>query len=100
VDPREGWRGIGAPCLLLAGADDSAWATRLWELVSDKVEECQSAEDQQRIARAVDQSSSSVCDYLGLSEADIPSLVFFSLADRRVFVFRYGGDADDPPDSG
>jgi hypothetical protein len=96
-DPRKEWDGIGAPGLLLAGADDSAWATRLWELVSDRVEQCQSHEDQQRIARAVDQSASSVCDYLGLSEADVPSLVFFSLVDRRVFVFRYGGDADDPP---
>ena len=33
-DPRKKWDGIGAPGLLLAGADDSAWATRLWELVS------------------------------------------------------------------
>lgn len=97
MDPQKKWDGIGAPGLLLAGADDSAWATRLWELVSDKVEACQSDEDQQRIARAVDQSASSVCDYLGLSEAYIPSLVLFSLADRRVFVFRYGGEADEPP---
>lgn len=97
MDPQKGWDGIGAPGLLLAGADDNAWATRLWELVSDKVEQCQNDKDQQRIARAVDQSASSVCDYLGLSEDYIPSLVLFSLVDRRVFVFRYGGDADDPP---
>lgn len=97
MDPQKEWDGIGAPGLLLAGADDYAWATRLWELVSDQVEQCQSHEDQERIARAVDQSASSVCDYLGLSEADIPSLVLFSLVDRRVFVFRYGGDADYPP---
>jgi hypothetical protein len=75
-NPQKEWNGTGAPGLLLAGADDSAWATQLWELVSDKVEQCQSHKDQQRIARAVDQSASSVCDYLGLSEADIPSLVF------------------------
>jgi hypothetical protein len=97
IDPQKKWDGVGAPGLLLAEADDSAWATRLWELVSDKVEQCQSHEDQQRIARAVDQSASSVCDYLGLSEADIPSLVLFSLVDRRIFVFRYGGNADDSP---
>ena len=97
MDPQKEWDGVGAPGLLLAEADDCAWATRLWELVSDKVEQCQSHEDQQRIARAVDQSASSVCDYLGLSEADIPSLVLFSLVDRRIFVFRYGGGADDPP---
>jgi hypothetical protein len=46
---------------------------------------------------AVDQSASSVCDYLGLSEDDIPSLVIFSLVDYRVFVFRYGGGANDSP---
>ena len=88
---------VGAPGLVLSGVDRDAWASRLWELVSDEVEQCQSTEDQERITRAIDQSASSVCDYLGLSEDDIPSLVLFSLVDRRVFVFRYGGDADDPP---
>jgi hypothetical protein len=98
LDPRKPWEdGLGAPGLLMAGADDDAWATRLWELLSDGIERWESAEEQQRIARAFDRSASSVCDYLGLSEADIPSLVLLSLADRRVFVFQYGGDADDPP---
>jgi hypothetical protein len=92
-----GGDGVGAPGLFMAGVDRDDWASRLWELVSDEVEQCQSVEDQQRIMRAVDQSASSVCDYLGLSEDDIPSLVIFSLVDRKVFVFRYGGDADDPP---
>ncbi len=97
IDPHKDWDGIGAPGLLLAGVDHRAWAGRLWELVSDEVERCQSVEDQERIAEAVDRSASSVCDYLGLTEEDIPSLVLFSLADRRVFVFRYGGDADESP---
>jgi len=97
LDPQKNWDGVGAPGLLLAGADDDTWAHQLWDLLSDEVERCQSEEDQERIARAVDQSASSVCDYLGLSEADIPCLVVFSLEDHRVFVFRYGGDADDPP---
>jgi hypothetical protein len=88
--------GVGAPGVFLAGADDQAWAGRLWELVSDEVEQCAGSGDQERIAQAVDQSASSICDYLGLSEADIPSLVLFSLVDRRVFVFRYGG-ADTSP---
>jgi hypothetical protein len=88
---------VGAPGLVMSGVDHDTWASRLWELVSGEVERCQSDEDQQRISRAIDQSASSVCDYLGLSEKDIPSLVVFSLVDRRVFVFRYGGDADDPP---
>src|SRR5262249_53857093 len=70
--------------------------SRLWELVSDEVEQCAGAADQERIAQAVDQSASSICDYLGLSEADIPSLVLFSLVDRRVFVFRYGGPDTSP----
>jgi hypothetical protein len=89
--------GVNAPGLLLAGADDRAWESRLWELVSDEVERCDSYEDQKRIVQAVDQSASDVVDYLGLTEDDIPSLVIFSLDDRRLFVFRYGGDADDPP---
>jgi hypothetical protein len=96
LNPQKDWHGVGAPGLLLAGGDDS-WAHQLWDLLSDEVERCQSEEDQDRIGRAVDQSASSVCDYLGLSEADIPCLVVFSLDDHRVFVFRYGGDADDPP---
>jgi len=96
-DPQKDWDHVGAPGLFLAGADDQEWAHQLWDLLSDEVERCQSEEDQKRIARAVDQSASSVCDYLGLSEADIPCLVVFSLDDQRVFVFRYGGDADDPP---
>jgi hypothetical protein len=65
--------------------------------VSEEVERCQSVEDQERIVQAVDQSASSVCDYLGLGEEDIPSLALFSFADRRLFVFRYGGDADYSP---
>ena len=81
----------------MAGADDRAWESRLWELVSDEVERCDSYEDQKRIVQAVDQSASDVVDYLGLTEDDIPSLVIFSLDDRRLFVFRYGGDADDAP---
>lgn len=89
--------GVNAPGLLLAGADDRAWESRLWELVSDEVERCDSYVDQKRIVQAVDQSASDVVDYLGLTEDDIPSLVIFSLDDRRLFVFRYGGDADDPP---
>jgi hypothetical protein len=90
-------RYVGAPGLVMSGVDHDAWASRLWELVSDKVEQCENHEDQERITRAIDQSASSVCDFLGLSENDIPSLVVFSLVDRKVFVFRYGGDADDPP---
>jgi hypothetical protein len=66
-------------------------------LVSEEVEQCKSPEDQERIGQAVDQSASSICDYLGLSEEDIPSLVLFSLVDHRVFVFRYGGDGDTSP---
>jgi hypothetical protein len=97
VDPHKQWDGVGSPGVLMTGVHPDAWAGRLWELVSDEVEQCQSEEAQERIARAIDRSASSVCDYLGLSEADIPSLVLFSLADRRVFVFRYGGDVDDPP---
>jgi len=62
--------------------------------VSEQVEHCQSDKDQERISRAIDQSASSVCDYLGLNEADIPSLLVFSLLDRKVFVFRHSGDAD------
>lgn len=97
-DPRKAEEdGVGAPGLVMSGMHPDAWASRLWELVSDEVERCQSSQDQERIRRAVDQSASSVCDYLGLSENDIPSLVVFSLVDHRVFVFRYGGDADDPP---
>jgi hypothetical protein len=96
LDPQKEWDHVGTPGLLVAGAD-KAWADRLWQLVNDEVERCDSAEDQERIAHAVDQSASSVCDYLGLTEADIPCLVVFSLGDHRVFVFRYGGDADDPP---
>jgi hypothetical protein len=98
LDPHKRWGdGVGAPGLVLSGVDRHAWASRLWELVHSEVEQCQNAEDQERIRRAVDQSASSVCDYLGLNEDDIPSLAVFSLVDRRVFVFRYGGDADDPP---
>lgn len=98
LDPHKDFEdAIGAPGLLLAGADDRDWASRLWDLVSSEVERCESTEAQERIIRAVDQSASDVVDYLGLTEADIPSLVIFSLEDRRVFVFRYGGDADDPP---
>jgi len=98
LDPHKRWEdGVGAPGLVMSGVDPGTWASRLWELVSSEVERCQSPEDQLRIAQAIDQSASSVCDYLGLSEADIPSLVVFSLVGRRVFVFRYGGDADDPP---
>lgn len=62
--------------------------------MSEQVEHCQSDKDQERISRAIDQSASSVCDYLGLNEADIPSLLVFSLLDRKVFVFRHSGDAD------
>jgi hypothetical protein len=98
LDPRKSAEdGVGAPGLFLAGADDHAWATQLWELVSDEVERCDSDEKRTEIAQAFDSSASAVCDYLGLSEDDIPSLVLLSLADRRVFVFQYGGDADDPP---
>jgi hypothetical protein len=98
LDPhKQAEDGVGAPGIFLAGVDDQAWASRLWELVSDEVEQCQSSGDQERIAEAVDQSASSICDYLGLSEEDIPSLVLFSLVDHRVFVFRYGGDADTSP---
>jgi hypothetical protein len=98
LDPHKQWEdAVGAPGLVMSGVDPETWASRLWELVSDEVERCQSPEDQQRIIRAIDQSASSVCDYLGLSEEDIPGLVVFCLVDRRVFVFRYGGDADDPP---
>lgn len=89
--------GVGAPGVFLSGADDQAWAGRLWELVSDDVEEFKSPRDQERIAEAVDQSASSICDYLGLSEKDIPSLVLFSLVDHRVYVFRYGGGYDTSP---
>jgi hypothetical protein len=95
--PTGPWYGVGAAGLLMAGVDHDDWAGRLWELVSDQVELCDNAEDQERIRQAVDQSASSVCDYLGLTEDDIPSLAIFSLADRRIFVFRYGGDADDSP---
>jgi hypothetical protein len=98
LDPHApGDDGVGAPGLLMSGVDRDAWASCLWELVSDEVERCQSPKDQERIAQAIDQSASSVVDYLGLNEDDIPSLVLFSLVDRKVFVFRYGGDADDPP---
>lgn len=98
LDPHKRWEdGVGAPGLVMSGVHRDAWASRLWELVSDQVERCQSPEDQERIIRSIDQSASSVCDYLGLSEADIPSLVVFSLLDHKVFVFRYGGDADDRP---
>ena len=98
LDPHKRWEdGVGAPGLVMSGVDPNTWASRLWELVSDEVERCQSPEDQHRITQAIDQSASSVCDYLGLGEADIPSLVIFSFVGRRVFVFRYGGDADDPP---
>ena len=98
ADPHKRWKyGVSAPGLVLSEVNRDAWASRLWELVSAEVERCQSEEDQERIKQAVDQSASSVCDYLGLSEDDIPSLVIFSLVDHKVFVFRYGGDADDPP---
>ncbi len=66
-------------------------------LVSDKVEQCRDDESQRRIADAIDSSASAISDYLGLGEADIPSLVVFALSDRRMFVFRYGGDADKSP---
>jgi hypothetical protein len=98
LDPHKTWEdGVGAPGLLTAGADDEAWRAGLWDLLSDEVERLYNEKDQERIEQAVDRSASSVCDYLGLSEADIPSLVLLSLADRRLFVFRYGGDADNPP---
>lgn len=97
IDPEKDWDGVRTPGLFLAGTEDRAWSHQLWELVSDQVERLQSPEDQDRIAHALDQSASSVCDYLGLSEADIPCLVVFSLQDHQAFVFRYGGDADDSP---
>jgi hypothetical protein len=74
LDPHKQWEdGVGAPGLVMSGADPDIWASYLWELVSDEVERCQSNEDQQRIIQAVDQSASAVCDYLGLSEEDVCS---------------------------
>lgn len=98
TDPHKRRRdAVSAPGLALSEVNHDDWANRLWDLVGQEVDQCQSDEDQKDIIRAVEQSASSVCDYLGLSEDDIPSLVIFSLRDRKVFVFRYGGYGDDPP---
>lgn len=116
IDPNKDWDGVGAPDMaVVAGSDYTtrgcvadeareaadaradAWSRGLWELLSNKVERCQDDESQRRIADAIDSSASAISDYLGLGEADIPSLVLFSLSDKRLFVFRYGGDADNPP---
>jgi len=67
------------------------------ELVSDEVERCDSYEDQNALSKRSTSRPVTLFDYLGLAEDDIPSLVIFSLDDRRLFVFRYGGDADDAP---
>jgi hypothetical protein len=103
LNPEVGWHGVGASGVeLVVGATDPmsrerAWSESLWELVANEVERLDVDEEQERLRRAIDSSTSDLCDYLGLGEDDVPSLVVFSFAGPRVFVFRYGGERDDSP---
>jgi hypothetical protein len=93
LNPQEDWHGVGAAGLYVAGGSGELDSS-LWKLGSNRIAELDNPDDQNKLRNAITRSTGQVRDYLGLTEADVPSLVLLSLMEQQMFVFRYS-QADD-----